>query len=227
MIFAFLSSTKLSLTPCNKPRCLKNILFPFLLSCCENKYFRDWLLCFRQNTISCTCFEKSGLNSIHYWSAHWYILVRSSLRVSVVNVGSRTPEKKGESSAKTFEYKLFTKSFINEPTGTAALSFHQYDDWPLRAILWYRLFKKECINPEQFSIFPVASVYALAFHARIYQMLWISPGIPLFCNGVPQFLDSGRCTLDSGLWTLEAGLWTLDTGLWKLDSGRWALDCGF
>lgn len=110
-IFAFMCSTKLSLTSSNIPRRWRTfslfiIMFlkdTYVIGCCvlPKEYIR-------------ACLQESGLNSIFHWCAHWDILVRSLLNVSVVTVGSRRTEKNDVLSAisLTSEFKSLGKSFI-------------------------------------------------------------------------------------------------------------------
>ena len=119
---------------------------------------------FRESTTFWACFEELVLISLFHWCAHWDTLLRPSLSVSLVTLRSRTTEKIDVSSAKslTFEFQLLGKLFICsrnnkspriEPSGTPALTCDQYDDFPLRTTLWYRLLKKGCISLLRFSLY--------------------------------------------------------------------------
>ena len=136
---------------------------------------RDASMFFQENVVSWACFKESELNSIFHWRFHW------NIECFCVILVSQTTEKRDVSSVKSwmFEFKPLGKSFIYtknkcvriEPCRTPALTCDQYDDCPLRATLWCRLLKKECINSEYFPISPIVSVYTLALHINLSNAL--------------------------------------------------------
>ena len=109
-----------------------------------------WLVAqfFQQNSISWATFEESRLNSIFYWCAHWDTLLRSSLSVSVVNIGPRLTEKNDVPSAKslTYDLKALVKSFIytkNKRFKNWVLRSTGFNLWPVQ---WLSIKKNSLIS---------------------------------------------------------------------------------